>query len=72
MAGLKKTVSFDVQSDVIEMLEAAAEKYNLPDRDKALRAILDYVATEAEWDDIFGKRRCVRCGGRPGWTPAGD
>ncbi len=54
------------------MLNAAAEKYNLPGRDKALRVVLDYVATEGDWDVIFGKTRCLRCGRRPGWTPAKD
>ncbi len=72
MAGFKQAVSFDVQSDLLDMLDAAAEKYNLPGRDKALRVVLDYVATDGDWDAIFGKRRCLRCGGRPGWTPAQD
>lgn len=50
------------------MLDQAASQYNLSGRDKALRCILDYVAADGNWDEIFGKVRCLRCGGRPGWT----
>ncbi len=72
MAGFKQTVSFDVQPDVLDMLDAAVEKYRLSGRDKALRAILDYVAIDGDWDAIFGKTRCLRCGGRSGWDPSKD
>ena len=68
MAGIKKSVNFAVQADLVAMLEAAASKYNLRDRDKALRCILDYVAQDGDWDEIFSEIRCMRCGGRPGWT----
>lgn len=69
MAGVKEQTSFSVQADLLGMLEEAARKYNLPDRDKALRCVLDYVATDGDWDEIFSKIRCLRCGRRPGWTP---
>ena len=72
MAGSKQPVSFDVQDDVLEMLDEAAAKYNMPTRDKALRAVMDYVAMDGNWDEIFGKLRCIRCGGRPGWTPSAE
>lgn len=68
MAGIKEQTSFNVQADLLAMLDEAARRYNLPDRDKALRCILDYVATDADWDVIFTKIRCLRCGRRPGWT----
>lgn len=72
MAGLKEAVSFQVQSDILSMLDAAAEKYGIESRDKALRVVMDYVATDGDWDEIFAKSRCIRCGGRPGWTPSTD
>lgn len=72
MAGMKQTISFEVQQDALDMLDAAAEKYGLADRGKALRVLLDYAAADGDWDDIFSKRRCLRCGGRPGWTPSED
>ena len=50
------------------MLKAAAAKYDLPDESKALRVILDYVIEDGDWDEIFGQTRCVRCGGRAGWS----
>ena len=68
MAGVKKTVTFEVQDDLLQMLCAAAEKYKLPDANKALRCLLDYAATDGDWDTIFSEVRCSRCGGRPGWT----
>ncbi len=70
MAGLKSDTTFKVQADLLEMLDSAASKYNLQDRDKALRCVLDYVASDGDWDEIFGQVRCHRCGGRPGWQPA--
>ena len=70
MAGLKKQTPLEVQEDLLGMLDEAASRYNLPSRDKALRCILDYVAKDGDWDQIFGKIRCLRCGGRPGWTKA--
>ena len=68
MAGLKQEITFEVQQDLLAMLDDAAKKHNLPGRDKALRCILDYVAQDGDWDEIFSKIRCMRCGGRPGWT----
>ncbi len=68
MAGEKQAVTFQVQDDVVRMLKAAAEKYNLPDESKALRVILDYVIEDGDWDEIFDQIRCNRCGGRAGWS----
>lgn len=68
MAGIKSTASFELQQDLIAMLDEAAIRYGLPGRDKALRCILDYVATDGDWDTIFSEIRCLRCGRRPGWT----
>ena len=36
MAGKKECVSFDIQKDLIQMLEKATEKYNLASIDKAM------------------------------------
>ncbi len=69
MAGVKQPVSFDVQQDALNMLEAAAQKYGLQDKSKALRVLIDYAASnQDQWDEIFGAVHCMRCGGRPGWT----
>ena len=68
MAGIKTQTNFEVQGDLLQMLDEAASRYNLPSRDKALRCVLDYVAKDGDWDQIFGTIRCMRCGGRPGWT----
>jgi hypothetical protein len=44
------------------MLEYASDKYQLGDKSKALRCILDYVATDADWEEVFKQIRCIRCG----------
>ena len=70
MAGNKKAEIFEIQEDAADMLEYLAEKYKLADRSKALRVILDYVSQDADIDEIFSVRRCIRCGGKTGWeTP---
>ncbi len=68
MAGIKQQTTFDMQADLLQMLDEAARQYGLRNRDKALRCILDYVAEDGDWDEIFSNVRCLRCGGRPGWT----
>ena len=68
MAGKKEKVTFEIQNDLLlKMLEVAREKHNLPSVDKALRCILDFVATDGDWEDIFNTRRCIRCGSKKGW-----
>lgn len=68
MAGEKIGVEFQIQEDLVKMLEHAAEKYELGDKDKALRCILDYIAVDADWEEIFKNIRCIRCGPDGGWS----
>lgn len=72
MAGDKVSMTFQVQEDAVRMLDHAAEKYRLKERDKALRCLMDYLAKDADWDEIFGVMRCVRCGDKAGWTEPGS
>ena len=59
----KKDVSFEIYSDSEKMLEQISDKYDLPDKSKALRCLLDYVEEkETDWDDMFATIRCNRCG----------
>ena len=62
MAGPNTKVTFEIKSDSYDMLKDIKEKYGLPDTSKALRVLLDYVAQDGDWDDIFGTVRCSRCG----------
>lgn len=62
MAGIKLTLPLEIHPDAYEMLKTVAERYELPDASKALRCLLDYAATDGDWDEIFGKVRCRRCG----------
>ena len=59
----KKDVSFEIYSDSEKMLEQITDKYDLPDKSKAIRCLLDYVEEkETDWDDMFATVRCNRCG----------
>lgn len=58
----KIRVLFELNPDQYEMLEEIARKYDLPDASKALRCLLDHAATDGDWEDIFRRRRCRRCG----------
>ena len=72
MAGTKKEELFSIQEDMVSMLEHLSDKYKLEDRSKALRVILDYVAKDGDIEEIFTKRRCLRCGWRSGWEKKSD
>ena len=59
----KKDVSFEIYSNSEKMLEQITDKYDLPDKSKTLRCLLDYVEEkETDWDDMFATVRCNRCG----------
>ena len=59
----KKDVSFEIYDDSEKMLEQIVDKYDLPDKSKALRCLLDYVEEkESDWDEMFATIRCNRCG----------
>jgi len=62
MAGEKSPVTFDINHDAHDMLKRITQKYKLADKSKALRCLLDYAATDGDWDEIFAKVRCRRCG----------
>ena len=73
MAGKKISIDFEIQRDSIDMLDYFKDKYKLADRSKALRVILDYVASESEeHENIYSTRRCLRCGSRQGWVKPED
>ena len=62
MAGDKIDVSFEINADADKLLEQITDKYDLPDKSKALRCLLDYVEEkETEWDEMFATIRCNRC-----------
>ena len=67
MAGDLEQVTFEIQSDLIKMLDHIKDKHDLPSTDKVIRCILDYVATDGDWEEIFNVRRCIRCGSKTGW-----
>jgi hypothetical protein len=58
----KLRVTFEINPDSYEMLVEIARKYGMPDASKALRCLLDYAATDADWKAVFEQVRCRRCG----------
>ena len=63
MADDKIDVSFEINSDSEKLLDQIVIKYDLPDKSKALRCLLDYVEEkDSEWDEMFKTIRCNRCG----------
>ena len=50
------------------MLEYASDTYQLGDKLKALRCILDYVTKDADRQEVFKQIRCTRCGPDAGWN----
>tara|TARA_B100000287_G_C20221285_1_gene618185 strand:- start:348 stop:536 length:189 start_codon:yes stop_codon:yes gene_type:complete len=62
MSGEKIEVTFEINSDMNKLLDKIVEDYNLPDKSKDIRVLLDYVEEkETEWDDMFATIRCNRC-----------
>ncbi|MAK12838.1 MAG: hypothetical protein CMI73_04145 [Candidatus Pelagibacter sp.] len=58
----KKNVSFEIYTDTDEMLSNIVLKYNLKDKSKAIRCLLDFVSEEENnWDNFFKKKRCYHC-----------
>lgn len=62
MSAKKLRVTFEIHPDSLQMLSRIRERYELPDLSKALRCLLDYAATDGDWEAIFAKVRCRRCG----------
>ena len=63
MAGDKETYEIALNPDQMAFVESAKEKYNLPDADKTMRIIMDYLITNPEvHDTVFSEPRCLRCG----------
>ena len=62
MSKEKKEVTFEIYPDMDKLLDKIVDEYNLPDKSKAIRILLDYVdEKDSEWDDMFATTRCNRC-----------
>jgi len=58
----KMDITFTIEEDQKDWLDAMANGYQLPDASKALRVLLDYAMEDGNRDEIFKKVRCLRCG----------
>ena len=62
MSDEKIVLNLEIYTDMDRLLEKIVDDYNLPDKSKAIRILLDYIdEKDSEWDDIFGTTRCNRC-----------
>ena len=59
----KKTqVQLQIYTDQEEMLDQIVDSYDLPDKSKAIRCLLDYVEENRDsWNDMFETIRCKHC-----------
>lgn len=57
----KEERTLELYDDQFEWLQEAASKHDLPDVDKALRVVLDYVMDEGDDQTIFQEIRCRHC-----------
>ena len=58
----KIKMEVEIYADMDKLLDKIVDDYNLPDKSKAIRVVLDYVdEKENEWDEMFATVRCNRC-----------
>ena len=58
----KIKMEVEIYADMDKLLDKIVDDYNLPDKSKAIRVLLDYVdEKENEWDEMFTTVRCNRC-----------
>jgi hypothetical protein len=61
MAGDNVPLSLEIQADALTYLDEMMEKHDMPDRGKAICALLDYAIQDGDPEVIFGEIRCLRC-----------
>ena len=58
----KTQVELQIYTDQEEMLDQIVNSYDLPDKSKAVRCLLDYVEENRDsWNDMFETIRCKHC-----------
>jgi hypothetical protein len=62
VGGFKTEQKVELNDDHATWLDEMASKYHLPDRNKALRCVLDHAMGDADADTIFTEFRCRHCG----------
>ncbi len=62
MGGVQITHSYELNEDAINWLKQMADKYDLPDDNKALRIVIDYVMHGGvDEEEVFEEIRCNHC-----------
>ena len=61
MGGIKFSHALELNANHLDWLRAMTDEYALPDADKALRIVLDYVMDEADPSTVFEEIRCNHC-----------
>jgi hypothetical protein len=58
----KQTYQITLEADQMVFLRETKKQYEMPDEDKVMRIIMDYVMTSPELHaTIFTRTRCLRC-----------
>lgn len=62
MAGAKQVYEFELNSDQMNFIKSAKDKYGIPDESKVVRIIMDYLQTNSGvHETVFTQTRCLRC-----------
>ena len=62
MSKNKQAYQLTLESDQMEFVREAQERFDIADEDKVMRIILDYVITSPDLHtNIFSETRCLRC-----------
>ena len=62
MGGIKTEHTYELNEDAINWLKQMADKYDLPDADKALRIAIDYLMNgDVDEEEVFEEIRCNHC-----------
>lgn len=61
MGGIKVSHPFELNANHLDWLRAMTGEYALPDADKALRVVLDYIMDEVDPSTVFEEIRCNHC-----------
>ena len=57
----KVNESFEIYEDHASWIGEMVEKFDLEERGKAIRVLLDYAASDGNLDEIFANFRCRHC-----------
>ena len=62
MAGEKESYQINLNPNQVTFIRNAKEKYNIPDENKVMRIVMDYLMSNPGiHNTVFSEIRCMRC-----------